>query len=344
MLAIADVKPTKSERKARNLQSQRDKDRVAKLPPSNNGAKHETPTAYHMSPHVFSLIPSLLRSGQAFAYTGVIKVELSQAIGETILIMATNPGSAGTLAMIGRQTGIAAPTYSVATIPNLSVSDDAGGPTSTRAMKFGVSLTTTTPLLSRGSRIFHLNGQSRIRIDTPPSSVSLAVFQSMVNVVTGMPTAIPYDNTHFGETREFTSNVVDNVRYHDFQDFEGTLTVDEIAAHMAVWPGLGIGLRDRPMSTTWLVFSPPSIAQTYHLAFHGAYYTRWGLSTVQGQSQTDIPTASADVINGIHKHADTMSYIAHSILDVGQRLGETVLPLVADRAGRYMAGQLALAA
>lgn len=343
MLAIADVKPTKAERKARNAQSRRDKDKASQLSLSNND-KPEMPNAYHMSPHVYSMIPTLLRSGQAFAYTGVIKVELSQAIGETILIMSTNPGSAGTVALIGRQTGIAAPAYSVATIPNLSLSDEVGGPTSTRAMKFGVSLTTTTPLLSRGTRIHHLNGQSRIRIDQPPSTLSLAVFQSIVNVVTGMPTAVPYDNTHFGETREFTSNVVDNVAYIDFQNFEGTLTVDQIAAHMAVWPGLAGGLRDRPMSTTWLVLAPPPVAQSYHLAFHGAYYTRWGLSTVQGQSQTNIPTASADIINKIHEHADTMSYVAHSILDVGQRIGETILPLVADRAGRYMAGQLALAA
>jgi len=299
---------------------------------------------YHMSPHYPSNIPVALRSGQAFPYTGVIKFELAQAIGETIFIAATCPGSAGTVALIGRQSGIAAPTYSVATIPTLSLSDEAGGPTSARAMKFGVSLTCNTPLLSRGSRVFHLNGQSRIRVDSSPSAVSLAVFQAIVNVVTAMPTCIPYDNTHFGDTKLFTSNVVDNVTYIDFNLFEGTLTVDQIFAHMAVWPGLSAGLRDRPMSTTWLVFPPPSIAQTYALAMHGSYYTRWGLSTVQGQSQTDIPVAPIAVVNSIHERSDHMSNLAHSILDVGQRVGAALAPLVANRAQQYIAGQLALAA
>lgn len=305
--------------------------------------KPEEKQQYHMSPHSDMQIPVALRSGQAFPYTGVIKVELPQAIGETIIIMATNPGSAGTIALIGRQTGIAAPTYSVATIPTLTLSDEAGGPTSARAMKFGLSLTCTTPLLNRGARIFHLNGQSRIRVDSPPSTLSLAVFQSIVNVVTAMPTCVAYDNTHFGETKEFTSNVVDNVAYVDFNNFEGTLTQDQIAAHMQVWPGIGAGLRDRPMSTTWLVLSPPSVAQHYTVAMHGSYYSRWGLSTVQGQSQTNIPVAPIDVINHIHEQADHMSHLAHSVLDVGQRLGSALLPLIANRAQQYVAGQLALA-
>lgn len=297
---------------------------------------------YHMSPHYPTNIPVALRSGQAFPYTGVIKFELSQAIGETIFIAATCPGSSGTVALIGRQIGIAAPTYSVATIPTLSLSDDAGGPTSARAMKFGLSVTCNTPLLSRGARVFHLNGQARIRVDSPPSSLNLMVFQGIVSVITAMPTTVAYDNTHFGETKLFTSNVVDNVTYADFNNFEGTLTTDQIFAHMAVWPGLGAGLRDRPMSTTWLVFAPPSSVQTYAIAAHGSYYTRWGLSTVQGQSMTDIPVAPIAVVNSMHERADQMSHMAHTIMDVGQRVGAILAPLVANRAQQYVAGQLAL--
>lgn len=297
-----------------------------------------------MSPHYCENIPNALRSGQAFPYTGQIRLELVQAIGETIFIAATNPGSAGTVALIGRQSGTAAPTYSVATIPTLTLSDENGGPTSTRAMKFGLSLTCNTPLLSRGSRVFHLNGQSRIRLNSPPSSLSLLVFQSIIDVITAMPTTVAYDNTFFGDTHEFTSNVVDNVTYVDFNVFEGTLTPDQIAAHVAVWPGIGAGLRDRPMSTTWIVLPPPSAVQNYTVALHGSYYTRWGLSTVQGQSQTDIPVASISVVNSMMERADVMSNIAHTIMDVGGRVGAVIAPLIANRAQQYVAGQLALAA
>jgi len=304
---------------------------------SGNGAE-----PYFMSPHHSMLIPAVMRSGQAFPYTGNVKLELSQAIGETIVIACTNPGSAGTVALIGKQIGISAPTYSVATIATLATSDEAGGPTSTRPMKFGVSLTCTTPLLNRGTRIYHLNGQSRIRVDSGPSSVSLAVFQAIVNAVTAMPTTQPYDNTHFGETREFTANVVDNIRYLDFDPFEGTLTVDQIAAHMMLWPGLSAGLRDRPMSTTWLVFAPPPVAQNYSISFLATYYTRWGLSTIQGQSQSDIPTAPANTINKMLEHNERMSAVTHTLLDVGQRVGNVIGPYLVNRAGRYVAGQLAL--
>jgi len=306
-----------------------------------NSKKMDDP--YHMSPYHPENIPNAMRSGQAFPYTGQIRQEIVQAIGETIFIAATNPGSAGSVALIGRQSGIAAPTYSVVTIPTLSLSDENGGPTSARAMKLGVSLTCNTPVNSRGSRIFHLNGQSRIRVDSPPSTLSLAVFQSIVNVITAMPTAVAYDNTHFGDTREFTSNVVDNVKYVDFEIFEGTMTNDQMAAVFQVWPGIGSGLRDRPMSTTWLVLAPPSSVQNYSVAFSGSFYTRWGLSTVQGQSQTDIPVAPLSVVNAMMERADYMSNLAHTLLDVGGRVGNVLAPLVANRAQQYVA-QLAIAA
>jgi len=315
----------------------------AKKSTGANGSDHKHPEPYHLSPHYHENIPNALRSGQAFPYTGMLRLELVQAIGETIFIAATNPGSAGSVALIGRLIGAGPPTYSVATIPTLSLSDEAGGPTSTRAMKFGLSLTCNTPVLSRGTRIFHLNGQSRLRVDSPPSTAALGVFQSIVNVVTAMPSTVSYDNTHFGDTKEFTSNVVDNVRYVDFEVFEGTLTNDQMAAHMQVWPGIGAGLRDRPMSTTWLVFSPPASVQNYSVAFHGSYYTRWGLSTVQGQSQTDIPVALISVVNAMMEKGDYMSNLAHTVMDVGGRVGAAFAPLIANRAQQYVAGQLALA-
>jgi len=307
---------------------------------ANNNARGAVP--YYMSPHHSMNIPAVMRCGQAFPYTGNAKLEMAQAIGETIIIACTNPGSAGTIALIGRQIGVAAPSYSVATISTLSLSDEAGGPTSARPMKFGVSLTCTTPLLNRGTRVYHLNGQSRIRIDTPPSSLSLAVFNAIVGVVTAMPTTIPYDNAHFGETQEFTANVVDNIRYLDFEPFEGTLNIDQIAAHMMIWPGLSAGLRDRPMSTTWLIFAPPPIAQNYSVSFLSSYYTRWGLSTIQGQSQSDIPVAPASTVNKMLEHNERMSNITHTIMDVGQRVGNAIGPYLMNRAGQYAAGQLAL--
>lgn len=281
---------------------------------------------HHLSPHSSLEIPTLLRSGQAFAYTGATRFQLPQALNETILLIATNVGSSGSVVQVVRQVGAAVPTaLPPATISTLSSPDSLFGPTSSRAMKCGLSITCDTPALTRGGRITFMNGQSRVRMDTAPSSFGLTTFQFLVSTIQSFPTSQSFDATHFGETREFTSNVVDQVRYTDFHEFAGALTYDEFMSHVAVWPGASI--RDRPMSTMWVVLSPPADPQTYTICANAAYYTRWPLSTVQGQTQKDVPIAPASVINQIHAIGDHMADVVHTVADVHKSISPLMTPI-----------------
>jgi len=291
---------------------------------------------HHMSPHFNTLIPTLTHQGRAFPYTGVVRADITMGVLDTVLIAATNVGIAGTVLSFGLANGAGAPVFTTLTIPTISVADFAGGPTSARAMKYSMGLSCTTPLLSRGGRVSVLNGQSRLRMDLPPSTMTAAVFQAICNSVRGMPNTHIYDNTHFGETRDMSGSVVDSVTYEDFEEFVGTETTDEFWEHIAVWPGSI--RRDRPMSTSWIVLSPPAFQQTYTISVKAAYYTRWGLATVPGQSQIDIPTAPASIVNRIQSLAHTMADTVHTIAEIGANASQYMphLMAVADYVGPRM--------
>lgn len=287
----------------------------------------EAAMLHHMSPHFNTLIPTLTHQGRAFPYTGVVRADITVGVLDTVLIAATNVGIAGTVFSFAIANGAGAPVFTTATIPTISAADFAGGPTSARAMKFSMGLTCTTPLLSRGGRVSVLNGQSRLRVDLPPSTMTAAVFAAVIASVRGMPNTQIYDNTHFGETREMSGSIVDSVTYEDFEEFVGTETTDEFWEHIAVWPGSI--RRDRPMSTAWIVLSPPAFQQTYTISVKAAFYTRWGLATVPGQSQIDIPTAPATIVNRIQALAHTMADSVHTIAEIGANASQYMPHLVA---------------
>jgi len=294
---------------------------------------------HHMSPFFNTLIPTVLNQGRAFPYTGLVRLDFTQLVGDTILIAATNVGIAGTVFTTITQNGAGAPNYQVWTIPTLALADTVGGPTSGRAMKMSLGLVNTTPLLNRGGRVTVLNGQSRIRLDNAPSAASLATFNNIVATIRAMPNTQMHDAAHFGVERQMTSSVVDSVTYEDYEEWVGTESVDEFWEHIAVW--VGSVRRDRPMSTVWMVLSPPAVQQTYTVSAKASYYTRWGLSTVPGQSQYDVPTATPTFINRLQSHAATMADTLHTIADIGAQAAQ-YLPMMVN-AAEYVAPRAALA-
>lgn len=339
-MALTDVKLTKAQRKANKAASQKGKSNGTLAKKAGKKASEKVPDEsvmlHHMSPHFNTLIPTLTHQGRAFPYTGCVRADITQGVLDTILIAATNVGIAGTVFSFAIANGAGAPVFTTATIPTISLSDSAGGPTSARAMKFSLGLNCTTPLLSRGGRVSVLNGQARLRIDLPPSTMTGAVFTAVVNAIRGMPNTQIYDNSHFGETREMSGSVVDSVTYEDFEEFVGTESTDEFWEHIGVWPGSV--RRDRPMSTSWIVLSPPAFQQTFTLSVKASYYTRWGLATVPGQAQIDVPTAPAGIVNRIQSYAHTMADTLHTITEIGANASQYMPHLVA--AAEYVGPRL----
>jgi len=157
--------------------------------------------------------------------------------------------------------------------------------------------------------------------------MTAAVFTSICDTIRGMPNAHPYDNTHYGEQREMSGAVVDSVTYEDYEEWVGTETKDEFWEHIAVWPGST--RRDRPMNTAWIVISPPAFQQTYTISMKASFYTRWGLSTVPGQSQFDVPVAPASVLNRIQTYATNMADTVHTLAEIGAVAAQYAPPFVA---------------
>lgn len=251
--------------------------------------------AYHSAVNV----PVSVRSGTAFPIRGMTpsNIILGSLSGNVrYLIAVTNVGVSGSVMAMFRMTGLAVST-SVHTLPLLTASDAAGGPTSCRAMKAGLNIVNTTQLLERGGRVYYLQGTARVLLPAAPSLMTLAQANTLADTLVAHPDRHQYGGDAFGgKGLDFHCHVVDMVRYEDFDAFDGTQNIDTFYGHIAQWPGATVA-RDRPMSTIWIVLETPAVEQTYSLSAYGAFYTRWGVNTVQGQSMTQIPVAPLATIN-----------------------------------------------
>jgi len=96
-------------------------------------------------------------------------------------------------------------------------------------------------------------------------------------------------------------------RYEDFDEWVGSLTVNEFCSHIMTWTALA-ATKERSMSTIYVLFEQPAIAQTYNISFHGNWYTRWSLDTVLGQLMSPIPLTSQSRMNVEAAYAQQPTY------------------------------------
>jgi len=300
------------------------------------------PSGHPMSPLHPAVVPVALKSGTAFPYTGMVRAAVTVS-NARVLVAVTNTGNSGTcMTTWVVSNGALALETSMYTIPTLALADDAGGPTAGRAMKAGISIVNTTQLFNRGGQVYVLNGSSRIRFGSAPSTMSKNEMRSVMNEIIAMPETRSYDGTHFGETRELSCCVADNVSYSDFTWWSGTETLDDYMAHLAIWPGATPKVR--PMSTTWLVFDPPAVDQTYSFTTRASYYTRWSVDSIPGQSQKEIPVAPIATVNRLHGIAEKFAGTLHTAEAVGiGSLVTTYGPRIASGLRALGAGAAAMA-
>lgn len=285
--------------------------------------KRQPGMGHVLSPHHAGLVPTVLRTGSALPYNGMVRFDFEITPTQTYLFAITNNGSSGSVASFIRGEVVAGVftvngnfTY---TIPTLALADSAGGPTSSRAMKAGVSVVNSTSKFNMGGRVFHMNSQQRVRLAAAPSAFTGTNLTSLIDTIKGFPNCIGYSGPHFEESREFSCNVVDNTRYEDFDEFLGTLTLDEFWDHIGIWPtAVGTKPADRPMSTCFLIFTPPAVTNTYTISVRASYYTRWPLNTIPGQTMKPVPVADPKIINKIHETGHNMAEVSHVMQDVGE--------------------------
>lgn len=191
-------------------------------------------------------------------------------------------------------------TWSLYSAPTLLLADDAGGPTSGRTMKSGVSIVNSTPVLNAGGRLFVLNSDQRFFFGAAPSAFTAAMFDTFCDEVVAHPKAREFASASFIKPHSFHCHVTDPVNYERYSDWHGTRTIDQYGAGFAIWPGLTPV--ERGMSTLIIVFESPVSDQTITVSGRSSWYTRWPLNTVLGQSMRSTPTSSAEHLNNaIHR-------------------------------------------
>jgi hypothetical protein len=243
------------------------------------------------------VIPVAAFQAKALPYTGMVRSELTVTTSYRKLVILTNSGVSGTVGYIREKAAGAAPV--ILTIPTLSLSDTAGGPTSGRAMKLGFSVVNNTPDLTAGGRVYYLNSDQRTLLGSSLSTLSDANFDVICNKLMAHPDCISMSGKSLQKTTHFFSHVVDSVDYERFGEWVGTETADEFGAHVCVWSG-GVP-STRPMSTLYLLFDEPAGDQSYTLSVRAAFYNRWPLDSLGGQLMRPVPLAPQLAISSVQQ-------------------------------------------
>lgn len=289
-----------------------------------------------LSPLHPGLIPSLVHQGQAFPIHGMSEYEATVGAAGRWALFFTNTGRSGTIgtALSWAKTGGSSPAINqrMFTLPLLASADDAGGPTSARAMKIGVDVLTNTQVLNRGGAIYVLNSDQRILFPNAPSVMTSTEWNTFWDSVTSHPRRNKLDLCHFDPAQHYYGHVVDDPAYNNFDEFHGTYSLDEFLKHVGLWPGTSP--LDRPMSTIIILIDAPATTQVVSFTARASLYTRWTLNTVPGQAQKDIPTASSETLNGINRSAIQH---AHSIIhSAANAIGQVALNRAAGIPGAAM--------
>lgn len=318
--------------------------RLRPKPPPKPKPKRKARVTHMLSPHCLINVPASMRCGKAFPYHGNVTVDITVPIGSTVIILGSNPGYYGTVFVYGIMAagayGPSSVPWAVGTITNMANGDTVGGPTSARAMKFGISLTNTTPQIDIGGRVAYFDCDQRIRVlEAPETTVGLSSdgFFTSLKGSLQVTQGIKNDNAStFEKTKEIYSHVVDHIRYEDFHEFNGTATVNDFFRAIGIWPSVNaLDSKDRSMSTVGFIIQPTTKIQTYSIVGRAAWYTRWTNWTMQGQSSVNVPVASTGLLNSIHSHAESMAGVTHSANAVATGVANSLFPMLADAAIAY---------
>jgi len=285
-----------------------------------------------LSPHP---VPSVLSDGMALPHTSLVSDDFQIGAVNSKILVVSNCGNAGTVGYIYEVT----PTGGFVgvlplTIPTVSASDRAGGPSAGRAMKFSCSVINCTNALKRGGRVTYINSSQRL-----PAMAGTTIHWDLLPLLSGIKSS-PYRRRIMGETlvepKQLIGFPVDSSAYARFGNWRGTLTMEEFNQHTLGASdsnpiGDPLALSQRPMSVVAFLFDPVTDLQDYSVTIRASYYTRWPLTSVPGQSMKSIPTAPAAVINHVNDHVEAS---ANDLVHVGEgALAATLGPRLATAIG-----------
>lgn len=241
-----------------------------------------------------SLIRSVMSEGHAFPIWGMTRSDIITNEAGRQMLFVTNTGNSGTICYSIYQTTPSATRY---TIPTLSSSASAGGPTSGRAMKCGITVVNVSKRLNVGGRIYVLNASQRLAFGAAPSAMTQLQWKAVADAIIAHPHTRSYTGGDFVAPKTFVCHPTNETDYDKYVAWNGTDTLDQYFEHLAVWSGSTTTLR--PMSTICIVIEPfpDDSVNDYSFTSRAAFYSRWPLASVPGQAHIPVPTAAAAVIN-----------------------------------------------
>jgi len=254
-----------------------------------------------LDPEHNSLIPVSAHEGKAFAVTDIVRLDSNATTGYKRLFILCNTGVSGSV-LLYVTVGVSAST-AVHTVPTLALDANNGGPTAGRAMKCGLKVVNTVSPLTMGGRVYMLNASQRVALAGLPSTMTAAEWTEFITDMKAHPKCQAYSAADFRIPKKFVCTVANNPEYHSYDNWGGTLSVDQFAAHFAVWPTSTETAR--PMSVIFFLIEDPPATQGYTLTAMGSWYTRWPLESVLGRSMKDVPTTGQAALNALHKKAET---------------------------------------
>lgn len=248
-------------------------------------------------------MPAPVAEGEAFPVFGMARLDINLS-NRHLLIFSNVGDSAG----VGAYINPTAAPYAggIMNIATMTSSATAGGPTSARAMKFGVSLLNSTPSLSRGGRVYVLNANQRFLLAASPSTMTEAQWDAVSDMVKAHPKVQTFSGSDFASEKTFVSFPTNDADYRCYRHWGGTDTASSFLTHLSTYSGASTDY-PRPMSTIFVVIDEPASAQNWSIFCRSAYYSRWPLNSVLGQSNVPVPTAPLDALNAAGRIAEALA-------------------------------------
>jgi len=276
--------------------------------------------------------PTVTSDGRALPYTGLDSYDFQVDTTNYTVLLATNTGDSGTVGAVFKVNvngGYISNSMRTLTIPALAAADNAGGASSSRAMKFSVSVVNCTNNLKRGGRVTYINSAQRL----PTMRTDVAT--EFIDVIDGIK-ASPYrrriNGTDLVTPKQLIGFPVDGTVYRQFVGHQGTLSHIELFGRIMA-AGPSITPEPRPMSAVAYIFDPATDEQDYSVTIRAAYYTRWPITSVPGQKMEAIPTADPHFVNAVHDHVESTANEMVHVAEGGALA--TVLPKVANAVRTY---------
>lgn len=259
--------------------------------------------------------PTVTSDGKALPLNGLESHDFRVDSENTTILLATNTGSSGTVAAVFQVDSNGTykdGTMKLLTIPTLAESDNAGGATSTRAMKLSVSVVNCSNGLKRGGRVTYLNSAQRL----PTLKYDANSKWSYADLIAGVK-ACPYrrrlNGAELAHPKQIIAFPVDGTKYRAFESHHGTLEIAPFQSHIMAAGAIITDPKARPMSSIAFIFDPVTDPQDYSVTVRASFYTRWPLTTVPGQKMQTMPTADPKHINAVHDHAENT---AHELVEL----------------------------